>query len=246
VGFVAATYLRGVPFVQVPTTLLAMVDSSVGGKTAVNHPLAKNMIGAFHQPIAVLTDLETLATLPERELKAGLAEVIKHAVIFDRDYFDWLEGNVEALLARDAAALAHAIARSCEIKAAVVSADETEKGQRALLNFGHTFGHAIENSLGYGDWLHGEAVAAGMVMAAELSGISPEDHDRLRRLLAAARLPVEPPRIGSASLREAMRLDKKAAGKRLRFILLDGLGSARIESDVDTGLLDSILARADA
>lgn len=245
-GFAAACYMRGVAFIQVPTTLLSQVDSSVGGKTGVNHPGGKNLVGAFHQPRLVLIDTDTLKTLPDRELSAGLAEVIKHAVIFDRDYFDWLEGNVEALLARDAAALAHAIARSCEIKAAVVSADETEKGQRALLNFGHTFGHAIENSLGYGEWLHGEAVAAGMVMAAELSGISPEDQDRLRRLLAAARLPVEPPRIGSANLREAMRLDKKAAGKRLRFILLDGLGSARIESDVDTGLLDSILARADA
>jgi len=245
-GFAAACYMRGVAFIQVPTTLLAQVDSSVGGKTGVNHPGGKNLIGAFHQPGLVLIDTDTLTTLPDRELSAGLAEVIKHAAIFDRDYFAWLEDHIEALLARDATALAHAIARSCEIKAAVVSADETERGQRALLNFGHTFGHAIENTLGYGEWLHGEAVAAGMVMAAELSGIARADQDRLRRLLVAARLPVEPPLTGSASLREAMRLDKKAAGKRLRFILLNGLGSARIESDVDSRLLDSILARADA
>jgi len=245
-GFAAACYMRGVAFIQVPTTLLAQVDSSVGGKTGVNHPGGKNLIGAFHQPRLVLIDTGTLSTLPDRELSAGLAEVIKHAAIADRDYLDWLERNVPALLARDAAALAHAIARSCEIKAAVVSADETEKGQRALLNFGHTFGHAIENSLGYGEWLHGEAVAAGMVMAAELSGIAPAEQARLRRLLEAARLPVEPPPVGSAKLRKAMQLDKKAAGRRLRFVLLDELGSARLESDVDTGLLDRILERADA
>jgi len=244
-GFAAACYMRGVSFIQVPTTLLAQVDSSVGGKTGVNHPGGKNLIGAFHQPKLVLIDTETLTTLPDRELSAGLAEVIKHAVIADGQYFDWLEQNIEALLGRDPAALAHAIARSCEIKAAVVSADETEQGRRALLNFGHTFGHAIESTMGYGEWLHGEAVAAGMLMAAELSGISTADQDRLRRLLVAAGLPVEPPRVGSARLRAAMRLDKKVADKRIRFILLNGLGSARIDADVDPGTLDTILARTD-
>jgi 3-dehydroquinate synthase len=241
-GFAAACYMRGVDFIQVPTTLLAQVDSSVGGKTGVNHTGGKNLIGAFHQPRLVLIDTSTLDTLPDRELKAGLAEVIKHGAIADEEYFSWLEKNMAAILAHDAESLVHTIRRSCELKAAVVAEDEKEHGRRAILNFGHTFGHAIENSLGYGEWLHGEAVAAGMIMAARLSELDRESQDRLRSLVAAAGLPVTPPDIGAAVLASAMKLDKKVAGKKLRFVLLERIGEAYVTSDYQPSLLQRILA----
>jgi 3-dehydroquinate synthase len=234
-GFAAATYQRGVPFVQVPTTLLAQVDSSVGGKTAINHRRGKNMIGAFHQPRLVLADMDTLATLPERELRAGLAEVIKHGAIRDAELFAWLEANVERLGARDPEALAHAVRRSVEIKAELVAVDERESGPRALLNFGHTFGHAIEVGLGFGTWLHGEAVAAGMIMAADLSArlgmLDARSVDRLRRLIERAGLPVAGPRLGTERYIELMAVDKKAQAGRVRFILLESVGSAVIRGD---------------
>ncbi|MDE2003830.1 MAG: 3-dehydroquinate synthase [Betaproteobacteria bacterium] len=235
-GFAAAVYQRGMPFVQVPTTLLAQVDSSVGGKTGVNHPLGKNMIGAFWQPRAVLIDTDCLATLPDRELRAGLAEVIKYGAIRDAAFFAWLEANMPALLAKDAAALAYAIRRSCEIKSGIVAADERESGERALLNFGHTFGHAIEAAQGYGAWLHGEAVAAGMVCAARLSeracGFDPAGTRRLSALVAAAGLPVAPPKIARGRWLELMRRDKKVEGGAMRFVLLDALGRAQVRDDV--------------
>ncbi|MDX1482048.1 MAG: 3-dehydroquinate synthase, partial [Woeseiaceae bacterium] len=240
-GFAAAAYMRGVAFVQVPTTLLAQVDSSVGGKTGVNHSGGKNLIGAFHQPRLVLIDTDTLDTLPDRELSAGLAEVIKHAAIADADYFDWLEDAMDRILQRDAEALGRTIARSCEIKAEVVAEDERERGRRALLNFGHTFGHAIERCAGYGEWLHGEAVAAGMVMAAELSGLPAAQQDRLRNLIEKARLPTRVGDIAVDTLREAMTLDKKVLAKRLRFILLDRIGQARIADDVAEAALVRVL-----
>ena len=239
-GFAAAAYLRGVAFIQVPTTLLAQVDSSVGGKTGVNHPGGKNLIGAFHQPKIVLIDPATLGTLPDRELKAGLAEVIKHGAIADADFFAWLEQSVEALLEKDAAALAHAIQRSCEIKAAVVAEDEREAGRRAILNFGHTFGHAIENCLGYGEWLHGEAVAAGMVMASQLSGLEDGQAERLRDLIRRAGLPVAPPDLGAAKLLEAMSRDKKVQKKALRFVLLREIGDAFVTSEYNEADLYNI------
>ncbi|OGA17552.1 MAG: 3-dehydroquinate synthase [Betaproteobacteria bacterium RIFCSPLOWO2_02_FULL_65_24] len=235
-GFAAATYQRGVPYIQVPTTLLAQVDSSVGGKTAINHPRGKNMIGAFYQPRVVVSDMDTLKTLPARELKAGLAEVIKHGAIRDATFFDWLEHNVERLLAGDAEALGHAVLRSCEIKAAIVASDEREEGERALLNFGHTFGHAIETGLGYGTWLHGEAVAAGMALAADLSArlgmLARSDAGRVTSLLARAGLPVAVKGLATNRFRELMSVDKKANDGRLRFILLQGIGSASIRGDV--------------
>lgn len=243
-GFAAACYMRGVAFVQVPTTLLSQVDSSVGGKTGVNHAGGKNLIGAFHQPRLVLIDTDTLATLPDREFRAGLAEVIKHGAIADADFFAWLEENMVRLLEKDADALGLAVRRCCEIKAAVVAEDETEQGRRALLNFGHTFAHAIENSLGYGEWLHGEAVAAGMVMAAELSDIEPEQRDRLRRLLEAAGLPVTPPSLGADRLRESMDLDKKARAGQLRFVLLDRIGAASVSNEYSERRLCNILEQA--
>ena len=243
-GFAAATYMRGVDFIQVPTTLLSQVDSSVGGKTGVNHPRGKNLIGAFHQPRCVLIDTDTLATLPGRELSAGLAEVIKYGAIVDPIFLAWLEDNIEQLRARDEGALAYAIARSCELKAAVVAEDEREAGRRAILNFGHTFGHAIERCQGYGDWLHGEAVAAGMIMAARLSGLPGTDVGRLRSLVERAGLPVEPPAIAADEMLAAMGHDKKVTGRRLRFILLEALGSARVTSDYDEQRLDAILAAA--
>ncbi len=227
-----------------PTTLLAQVDSSVGGKTGVNHPGGKNLVGAFHQPQIVLIDTGTLGTLPDRELSAGIAEVIKHGAIADVEFFAWLEDNMDALLARDAGALAHAVQRSCEIKAAVVAEDEREAGRRAILNFGHTFGHAIENCLGYGEWLHGEAVAAGMVMAAELSGLEQADITRLRELIEKGGLPVAPPKVGAGYLLEAMGKDKKVLNKSLRFVLLRQLGEAYVTDEFDTALLDSICAAA--
>ena len=232
-GFAAACYMRGVAFIQVPTTLLAQVDSSVGGKTGVNHPRGKNLIGAFHQPQIVLIDTDTLATLPDRELKAGLAEVIKYGAIADAEFFMWLEANMDALLARDAAGLAQAVRRSCELKAGVVAEDERETGRRAILNFGHTFGHAIERCQGYGEWLHGEAVAAGMVMAAMLSDIDKEDVARLIDLLRRAGLPVKPPAIGANAMTDAMSMDKKVLGKQLRFVLLRQLGDAYVSADYD-------------
>jgi 3-dehydroquinate synthase len=236
-GFAAASYMRGVPFVQVPTTLLAQVDSSVGGKTAINHPLGKNMIGAFYQPARVLCDLATLDTLPQRELLAGLAEIIKYGPIADMDFLAWLETNLQALLARDRAALTHAVRRSCEIKAWVVAQDEREGGLRAILNFGHTFGHAIETGQGYGQWLHGEAVACGMVMAADLSatlGLVPAALAmRLQRLIEQAGLPVQAPHMSAQRWFEMMRVDKKAEGGAIRYVLLDGPGHAAMRAVAD-------------
>jgi shikimate kinase/3-dehydroquinate synthase len=233
-GYAAASYMRGVPFVQIPTTLLSQVDSSVGGKTGINHPLGKNMIGAFYQPRAVLADTSTLSTLPDRELSAGLAEVIKHGAILDAAFFDWIEANIDRLVARDPAALSHAIARSCEIKAEVVRKDEREGGLRAVLNFGHTFGHAIEAGLGYGAWLHGEAVGCGMVMAADLSRrlglVDDATVERVRGLVAAAGLPTVAPDLGIERWIELMEVDKKNEGGAIKFILLKPLGSPSVSS----------------
>ena len=239
-GFAAACYMRGVPFVQVPTTLLAQVDSSVGGKTAINHPLGKNMIGAFYQPQRVVCDLDVLATLPEREMSAGLAEVIKYGPIADMAFLDWIESKLPALRARQPQALAHAVRRSCEIKAQVVGADERESGLRAILNFGHTFGHAIEAGLGYGQWLHGEAVGCGMVMAAELSRrlgrVDAAFVARLRRLIDAAGLPVVGPRLAddnAGRYLELMRLDKKSEAGEIRFVVIESPGQAGVQSAPD-------------
>ena len=243
-GFAAACYMRGVAFIQVPTTLLAQVDSSVGGKTGVNHPQGKNLIGAFHQPQIVLIDTSTLATLPARELRAGLAEVIKYGAITDAGFFAWLEENIAALLDLDPDAVAYAVQRSCELKAEVVAEDEREAGRRALLNFGHTFGHAIEHCLGYGEWLHGEAVAAGMMMAAQLSGIDSGELKRLQNLLVSAGLAAKPPAVGAQAMLDAMGMDKKVLRKQLRFVLLRELGSAHLSSDVDRSLLEKVLEAA--
>lgn len=244
-GFAAACYMRGVAFIQVPTTLLAQVDSSVGGKTGVNHEKGKNLIGAFHQPQVVLIDTDTLDTLDDRELTAGLAEVIKYGAICDPKFFAWLEANMEALLEKEPGAVAHAIQRSCELKADVVAEDEREAGRRAILNFGHTFGHAIEHCQGYGEWLHGEAVAAGMIMAAELSGIDAGEIARLRALVAAAGLPVEPPAIAGEDWLAAMGMDKKVQQKKLRFVLLRALGDAFTTSEYDAARLHELIG-ADA
>ena len=245
-GYAAASYMRGVPFVQIPTTLLAQVDSSVGGKTGINHPLGKNMIGAFYQPRAVLADTATLDTLPPRELSAGLAEVIKHGAILDGEFFDWIEANIARLVAREPDALAYAIARSCEIKADVVRKDEREGGLRAVLNFGHTFGHAIEAGLGYGAWLHGEAVGCGMVMAADLSRrlglVDDASFARLRALVQAAGLPVVAPDLGTARWIELMEVDKKNEGGAIKFILLKPLGSPSIASVPQELLLATLAA----
>jgi len=245
-GFAAACYQRGVDYVQVPTTLLAQVDSSVGGKTGVNHPGGKNLIGAFHQPRAVVSDTDTLATLPPRELRAGLAEVIKAALVADRGFLHWIEANLEALLALEAGAVAHAIRRSCEIKAAIVAEDEREHGRRALLNLGHTFGHAIETAAGYGEWLHGEAVAAGLVMAADLSRrlgwIDAADVARVTSLLARAGLPVAAPPIGAGRALELMGLDKKVLAGRIRLVLLRRLGEGVVSGDYPAAALEATLA----
>ncbi|MFN3295648.1 3-dehydroquinate synthase [Caldimonas sp.] len=245
-GFAAACYMRGVPFVQVPTTLLAQVDSSVGGKTAINHPRGKNMIGAFYQPQAVVCDLDVLDTLPERELSAGLAEVIKYGPIADPAFLDWIEANIAALRARDKAALAHAVRRSCEIKAWVVGQDERESGLRAILNFGHTFGHAIEAGLGYGHWLHGEAVGCGMVMASELSarlGLMPASFvDRMRRLIERAGLPVQGPPLGASRYLDLMRVDKKNEGGQIRFVVIEALGRAGLRAVPDALVVEVIEA----
>jgi 3-dehydroquinate synthase len=246
-GFAAACYMRGVAFVQVPTTLLAQVDSSVGGKTAINHPLGKNMIGAFYQPQRVVCDLAVLDTLPDREMSAGLAEVIKYGASIDVDFLAWLERNIVALRARDRKALAHAVQRCCEIKAQVVGADEKEAGVRAILNFGHTFGHAIEAGLGYGAWLHGEGVGCGMVMAAELSarmGLVPIAFARrIETLIAQAGLPVRgPSTLSAARYLELMRVDKKSEGGDIRFILLDGESHATMRSAPEPLVVDVIEA----
>ncbi len=243
-GFAAACYMRGVPFVQVPTTLLAQVDSSVGGKTAINHPLGKNMIGAFYQPHLVVCDLDTLKTLPPRELRAGLAEVIKYGPIADMQLFDWIDHNLTSLLDCNPLALAHAVKRSCEIKAAVVTQDERETGVRAILNFGHTFGHAIEAGLGYGQWVHGEAVACGMVMAAQLSQrvglVDAAFVERLTGLIARAGLPVQGPALGAQRYLELMRLDKKSEGGEIRFVLIDTPGRATVRAVKEDMVIDVI------
>ncbi len=234
-GFAAATYQRGVAFIQVPTTLLAQVDSAVGGKTGVNHPGGKNLIGAFHQPRCVLIDISLLATLPEREFLAGLAEVVKYGLIADADFFGWLEGHADDLLNRDATALDHIIRRSCEIKAEVVALDEREQGQRALLNLGHTFGHAIERTLGYGEWLHGEAVAAGICMAAALSErlgmLSVEARQRINALFERLRLPIGPPELDTKEFLAAMSLDKKVRAGEIRLVLLKDIGAAEVRAN---------------
>jgi 3-dehydroquinate synthase len=247
-GFAAACYMRGVPFVQVPTTLLAQVDSSVGGKTAINHPLGKNMIGAFYQPLRVVCDLDLLDTLPARELAAGLAEVIKYGPIADAAFLDWIEAHLDALCRRDKAALAHAVARSCELKAWVVGQDERESGLRAILNFGHTFGHAIETGLGYGAWLHGEAVGCGMVLAAELSarlGLADAALvPRLQRLCQGAGLPVQAPAMPVERWLSLMRVDKKAEAGEIRFVLIDGLGRALMRGAPDALVVEVIAAHS--
>ncbi len=245
-GFAAASYQRGVKFIQIPTTLLAQVDSSVGGKTAINHALGKNMIGAFHQPACVLIDIDTLATLPDREFRAGLAEVIKYGLITDVEFFNWLEKHLDKLLARDADSLIFAIERSCRNKAAVVAADETETGLRALLNLGHTFGHAIESCQGYCDWLHGEAIAVGMVMAGTMSCqmglISAADAERIPRLFTRASLPIRPPAaMSNEQLIDYMQRDKKVIDGRMRLILLEAIGRAMIAEHITLAQIASAI-----
>jgi 3-dehydroquinate synthase len=246
-GFAAAAYQRGIRFIQVPTTLLAQVDSSVGGKTGVNHRLGKNLIGAFHQPLAVIADMATLATLPDRELAAGFAEVVKYGLICDAGFFAWLEAHADDLVGRDPEALQYAIRRSCEIKAEIVAADELERGQRALLNLGHTYGHAIEHCVGYGEWLHGEAVAAGMCMAVEFSAqlglASPAELDRTRALLARLNLPVAPPTIATDAFQAAMSIDKKVIAGEIRLVLLRGIGAANVTSDYPSDEMLRLLDR---
>ncbi len=245
-GFAAACYQRGIAFVQVPTTLLAQVDSSVGGKTGVNHVGGKNLIGAVHQPAAVIADTSTLDTLPARELHAGLAEVVKYGLICDPVFLEWLERHVDALLAREPAALAHAIRRSCELKARIVARDEREQGERAWLNFGHTFGHAIEAATHYAAWLHGEAVAAGMLVAADLSRacgrLSAADVQRIRHLLSRLQLPRDVRGIRAAEALELMRMDKKVQSGRIRLVLLDRIGAARVTADYPDEALRATLA----
>lgn len=245
-GYAAATFLRGVPFIQIPTTLLSQVDSSVGGKTGINHPLGKNMIGAFYQPQLVLADIDTLQTLPPREFSAGVAEVIKYGLIRDAHFFDWLEHQMPQLMQLDEAVLSEAIYRSCQNKADVVAKDEHEQGERALLNLGHTFGHAIENAMGYGVWLHGEAVAAGTMMAADLSQrmdwLSADDVARIKNSLLAANLPLTPPKLGTAKYLDLMGLDKKVENGKIRLVLQQGIGRAVITSDYDADKLNACLS----
>lgn len=247
-GFVAATFQRGVDFIQIPTTLLSQVDSSVGGKTAVNHPAGKNMIGAFYQPLAVFADISVLETLPDREYAAGLAEVVKYGIIYDADFFAWLEANAPALVQRQKYALTHIITRSCEVKAAVVSEDEREGGRRAILNYGHTFGHAIEKLLGYGRLLHGEAVSIGMVMAArlsvEFSGLALADSQRIEKLLQQLNLPVtlKGLELNAEAMIDAMGMDKKVVDGELRFVVADQMGSVRVASHVSVSALEKTLA----
>lgn len=249
-GFAAAVFQRGIGYLQVPTTLLAQVDSSVGGKTAVNHARGKNMVGAFHQPLAVIADTGTLASLPPRELGAGVAEVVKHGFALDAELAAWLESNVESLLAQDDTALVHVVRRSCELKAKVVVEDERESGRRTLLNFGHTFGHAIETGSGYGTWLHGEAVAAGMVMAAELSSraglLTAPGVARLRRVLERAGLPTAGPAWPADRYLELMAGDKKVAAGRLRFVVLEAIGKAVLRDDLDEGLVRAAIIACSA
>ncbi len=247
-GFAAACYQRGIAFVQVPTTLLAQVDSSVGGKTGVNHPGGKNLIGAFHQPAAVFADTDTLNTLPDRELRAGLAEVIKYGLIVDRNFFDWLDAHATDLLARDPQALAHAIRRSCEIKAEIVGRDEREQGDRALLNLGHTFGHAIESATNYATWLHGEAVGAGMLLAADMSKrlgwVTPGDVERVEAILRRFGLPVDVKALSASTLAEKMKIDKKVAAGRIRLVLLKAIGKSVVTGDyADAALRETLQAR---
>lgn len=244
-GFAASAFMRGIPFIQVPTTLLSQVDSSVGGKTGINHPLGKNMIGAFYQPQLVLADITTLNTLPDRELSCGLAEIIKHGAIADEPYLTEVENNITKLLARDPQALTAVVKRSCEIKADVVSKDERESGIRATLNFGHTFGHAIEAGMGYGQWLHGEAVGCGMVIAAHLcklmGRLTQEQEARLKKVIVDAKLPVMPPKLGVGKFMELMAHDKKADSGSIKYVLLNGLGAAST-SPVDDQLVRQALA----
>jgi len=245
-GYAAATYLRGVPFIQIPTTLLSQVDSSVGGKTGINHPLGKNMIGAFYQPQVVLADIDTLQTLPAREFSAGMAEVIKYGLIRDRDFFDWCEANITRLMQLDEKELTEAIYRSCQNKAEVVARDEHENGERALLNLGHTFGHAIENAMGYGVWLHGEAVAAGTMMAADLSKrmawLNEAEVLRMLAIFKAANLPTTPPDLGAEKYLSLMQLDKKVVDGKIRLILQQGIGKSIITSDYDLSALKATLS----
>lgn len=245
-GYAAATYMRGVSFVQIPTTLLSQVDSSVGGKTGINHPLGKNMIGAFYQPKAVVADMNVFDTLPDRELSAGLAEVIKYGLIDDIAFLEWLEANIDALMSRDKEKLGEAVAWSCRNKARIVAEDETESGVRALLNLGHTFGHAIEAGMGYGVWLHGEGVAAGMVLAAKTSAalgyISEADVARVISILTKANLPVEHPKLGLERYLELMSVDKKNEAGKIRFILMKSLGQSFITADVPVAVLEQVLS----
>jgi 3-dehydroquinate synthase len=245
-GFAAACYMRGIRFIQVPTTLLSQVDSSVGGKTGINHPLGKNMVGAFHQPQAVIADLDTLKTLPPEELAAGLAEVIKHGAIADPEFLSWIEKSQDALNNCDPVAMEFAVRRSCEIKSQVVAQDEKEGGIRAILNFGHTFGHAIEAGMGYGAWLHGQAVGCGMVMAADLSVrvglLSNADASRLKKIIQALHLPTQPPKLGVDRFMELMSVDKKAEGGEVRYILLNGLGQAKIQKVDDDLVIQTLIA----
>jgi 3-dehydroquinate synthase len=244
-GYAAATYLRGVPFIQIPTTLLSQVDSSVGGKTGINHPLGKNMIGAFYQPQLVLADIDTLKTLPARELSAGVAEVIKYGLIRDQDFFDWLEANMAALMSLDPAVTSQVIYRSCLNKAQVVAADEHENGERATLNLGHTFGHAIENGMGYGVWLHGEAVAAGTMLAADLSQrmgwLNAQQVERMEAIFKAANLPLQAPKLGADKYLDLMGLDKKVVDGKIRLVLQHGIGKSVVTSDYDPALLRQTL-----
>ena len=244
-GYAAATYLRGVPFIQIPTTLLSQVDSSVGGKTGINHPLGKNMIGAFYQPQCVIADIDTLKTLPLREFSAGMAEVIKYGLIRDKTFFNWLEENMEGLMSLNPTLLIEAIHRSCQNKADVVEIDEHESGVRATLNLGHTFGHAIENAMGYGVWLHGEAVATGIVMAAHVSKLmqwlNDEEFKRIVNLLKRARLPIDPPLISSNQYMTLMSMDKKVLDGKIRLVLQKGIGDAVITSDYNATHLQSTL-----
>lgn len=245
-GFAAACWHRGIDFYQLPTTLLAQVDASVGGKTAVNHPSGKNLIGAFHQPRAVIADTDTLATLPDREFRSGLAEVVKHALIADATFLEWLETRVAALNERDPAVIGDTVIQCCRIKARIVAEDEREQGQRALLNFGHTFGHVIENATGYGQWLHGEAVAAGMAQGMDLSvrlgTLSPTDRNRALALMDRLRLPLAPPRLAASEWLERMARDKKATAAGIGFIILNGIGRASIRRDVPEETLEEVLA----
>ena len=246
-GFAAATFMRGVDFIQIPSTLLSQVDSSVGGKTGINHPLGKNMIGAFYQPKCVIADINLLETLPDKELSAGLAEVIKYGLIRDSSFFEWLENNVEGIIKRDSQLLIEAVARSCQNKVDIVESDEFESGIRAILNLGHTFGHAIETATGYGKWLHGEAIAIGMVMAAYLSEqmgwLTKEENQRIKSLIVDANLPINPPEISKQEFLDLMQLDKKTKEDQINLVLQQGIGKAILTSDYDIEKLHNTLLK---